>query len=261
MTGWTKSILAVLGLALTVMVVSWPLAAQEEDRRQDESEERFERDRDERRERRQGERDEEERRDWEEREHRDRHEGHRRERGRRDWHEGRRSHDESRPRHGRDEQLLGPRGHLEVAGHAAQLLVTAGMEDVARIVEERIERLERRIEHERERGRRERDDRDRGRDGDRRRNEGRDGELREFLEHIDRRLDELSRRVDGLAEWARDRDRDDERDRHRDDERDRDRDDDDERDRSGGDVENGATGVDAGTSTSLFLRLLRSLLT
>ena len=78
MTGWTKSILAVLGLALTVMVVSWPLAAQEEDRRQDESEERFERDRDERRERRQGERDEEERRDWEEREHRERHEGRRR---------------------------------------------------------------------------------------------------------------------------------------------------------------------------------------
>ena len=151
MTGWTKSILAVLGLALTVMVVSWPLAAQEEDRRRDESEERFERDGDERRERGQRERDEEERREWDEREHRERHEGDRREQrelGRRDRHEGRRSHDESRPRNGRDEQLLGPRGQLEVAGHAAQLLVTAGMEDVARIVEERIERLERRIEHE-----------------------------------------------------------------------------------------------------------------
>ena len=152
MTGWTKSILAVLGLALTVMVVSWPLAAQEEDRRRDESEERFERNRDERRERRQRERDEEERREeWEEREHRERHEGGRRdqrERGRRDRHEERRSHDESRPWNGRDEQSLGPLGQLEVAGHAAQLLVTAGMEDVARIVEERIERLERRIEHE-----------------------------------------------------------------------------------------------------------------
>ena len=191
MTGWTKSILAVLGLALTVMVVSWPLAAQEEDRRRDESEESFERNRDERRERRQREREEEERREeWEEREHRERHEGGRRdqrERGRRDRHEERRSHDESRPWNGRDEQSLGPLGQLEVAGHAAQLLVTAGMEDVARIVEERIERLERRIEHERSRGRRERDDRGRGGDGDRRRDGGRDGELREFLEHIKRR--------------------------------------------------------------------------
>ena len=51
MTGWTKSIFAALGLALVVMVVSWPLAAQEEDRQRNESEERFERDGDERRER------------------------------------------------------------------------------------------------------------------------------------------------------------------------------------------------------------------
>ena len=55
MTGWTKSILAVFGLVLAVVVIGWPLVAQEEDR-EPIAKERVERDEGERRERDEGER-------------------------------------------------------------------------------------------------------------------------------------------------------------------------------------------------------------
>ena len=169
MAGWTKSILAVFGLVLAVVVIGWPLAAQEEDREPVASE-RVERDEGERQERDEGERQErdERRRDEDHRDGRERLEAH---------------------------------VQLEVAGHAAQLLVTAGIEDVAAVVEGRIEQLERRIEHERSR--------DRDRDGGGRRNDEDEdedeGELREFLEHISQRLDDLSRRVDELTEERHER--------------------------------------------------------